>query len=30
MQIRRIARKLGISRMTFYKYLEKSPEEIAE
>ncbi|WP_240510131.1 hypothetical protein [Virgibacillus profundi] len=21
---------MGISRMTFYKYLEKSPEEIAE
>jgi len=29
-KIRRIARKLGISRTTVYKYLEKSPEEIAE
>lgn len=29
-KIRRIARTLGISRTTVYKYLEKSPEEIAE
>lgn len=29
-KIRRIARKLGISRTTVYKYLEKSPEEMAE
>ncbi|MFD2658613.1 IS21 family transposase [Gracilibacillus thailandensis] len=29
-KIRRIARKLGVSRTTVYKYLEKSPEEIAE
>ncbi|MDR4225658.1 helix-turn-helix domain-containing protein, partial [Heyndrickxia coagulans DSM 1 = ATCC 7050] len=28
-KIRRIARKLGISRTTVYKYLEKSPEEMA-
>ncbi|MCT1905576.1 helix-turn-helix domain-containing protein, partial [Oceanobacillus sojae] len=26
----RIARKLGISRTTVYKYLEKSPQEMAE
>jgi transposase len=29
-KIRRIARKLGISRTTVYKYLEKSPEEMSE
>ena len=29
-KVRRIARKLGISRTTVYKYLEKSPQEIAE
>ena len=29
-KIRRIARKLGISRTTVYKYLEKSPQEMAE
>ncbi|MGN8648358.1 IS21 family transposase [Gracilibacillus sp. HCP3S3_G5_2] len=29
-KIRRIARKLGVSRTTVYKYLEKSPEEITE
>lgn len=29
-KIRRIARKLGISRTTVYKYLEKSPEEMGE
>ncbi|GAA0464202.1 helix-turn-helix domain-containing protein [Alkalibacillus silvisoli] len=29
-KIRRIARKLGVSRTTVYKYLEKSPEEMAE
>lgn len=28
-KIRRIARKLGISRTTVYKYLEKSPEEMS-
>ncbi|MDY0404463.1 helix-turn-helix domain-containing protein [Virgibacillus sp. 179-BFC.A HS] len=28
-KIRRIARKLGISRNTVYKYLKKSPEEMA-
>lgn len=29
-RIRRIAKKLGISRTTVYKYLEKSPEEMSE
>ncbi|MFS0673723.1 IS21 family transposase [Ornithinibacillus sp. 179-J 7C1 HS] len=29
-KIRRIARKLGISRTTVYKYLDKSPEEMSE
>lgn len=29
-KIRRIARKLGISRTTVYKYLDKSPEDMAE
>src|SRR5690606_22632353 len=29
-KVRRIARKLGISRTTVYKYLEKSPEEMSE
>lgn len=29
-KIRRIAKKLGISRTTVYKYLEKSPEEMSE
>ncbi|MGG5252144.1 IS21 family transposase [Neobacillus sp. SM06] len=29
-KIRRIARKLGVSRTTVYKYLEKSPKELAE
>uniref|UniRef100_UPI001E401FA3 helix-turn-helix domain-containing protein n=1 Tax=Lentibacillus kapialis TaxID=340214 RepID=UPI001E401FA3 len=29
-KIRRIARKLGISRTTVYKYLDKSPEEMGE
>lgn len=28
-KVRRIARKLGISRTTVYKYLEKSPEEMS-
>nr|WP_184665529.1 IS21 family transposase [Texcoconibacillus texcoconensis] len=29
-KVRRIARKLGVSRTTVYKYLEKSPEEMSE
>lgn len=29
-KVRRIARKLGISRTTVYKYLDKSPHEMAE
>lgn len=29
-KVRRIARKLGISRTTVYKYLDKSPEDMAE
>lgn len=29
-KIRRIARKLGISRTTIYKYLDKSPEDMSE
>ncbi|GAA0496883.1 IS21 family transposase [Salinibacillus aidingensis] len=29
-KIRRIAKKLGLSRTTVYKYLEKSPEEMSE
>ncbi len=28
-KIRRIAKKLGISRTTVYKYLDKSPEEMS-
>ena len=28
-RIRRIAKKLGISRTTVYKYLERSPEEMS-
>lgn len=29
-KVRRIAKKLGISRTTIYKYLEKSPDEMSE
>ncbi|WP_411954809.1 IS21 family transposase [Alkalibacillus sp. S2W] len=29
-KIRRIAKKIGVSRTTVYKYLEKSPEDMAE